>query len=64
MIYLLGLLKKHKVITILITIVAAMVAPSQPLCFYLKNLFNNINFYIVPLKKLKAFSIIQLWILK
>jgi hypothetical protein len=35
----------------LITIVKATVAPSQPLCFYLKILLGNNKFYTSPFRK-------------
>jgi hypothetical protein len=40
--------------TILITIAAVIVASSQPLYFYSGISLNDINFYTVLLKKLKA----------
>jgi len=51
---LLGLLERYKVIITLITMAAATVASSQPLCFYLEISLNNINFYITPPEKPKA----------
>jgi len=50
----LRLLERHKVITTLITIVAATVASSQPLRFHSEISLNNIDFYTAPPKKLKT----------